>query len=116
MYRSKYFKSTHNSPKDCLNPLLHNVPKWSDSVLIRQNNGQRKPVFWHILSGMKKVIFSEILDICFTLIAAPSEISVATICGALRDLVPFVQFKKCEKHLWRKVTFNEVAGFSLQLY
>ena len=27
-------------------------------------------------------------------------------CDALRDLVPFVQFKKCEKHLWRSVTFQ----------
>ena len=38
------------------------------------------------------------------------------ICGALRDLVQFVQFKKCEKFLWRSVNFSEVAGFSLQLY
>ena len=28
------------------------------------------------------------------------------ICGALHDLVPFVQFKKREKHPWRSVTFN----------
>ena len=28
----------------------------------------------------------------------------------LRDLVPFVQFKKREKHPWRRVTFNKVAG------
>ena len=27
----------------------------------------------------------------------------------LRDLVPFLQFKKCEKHPWRSVTFNTVA-------
>ena len=27
-------------------------------------------------------------------------------CGALRDLVPFVQFKKREKHPWRSVNFN----------
>ena len=32
---------------------------------------------------------------------------------ALRNFVPFVQFKKREKHLWRSVTFGEVAGFSL---
>ena len=38
------------------------------------------------------------------------------ICGALRDLVPVVQFKKREKHLWRSVTFNKVAGLSLQLH
>ena len=33
-----------------------------------------------------------------------------TICGALPDLVPFVQFKKCEKHPWRSVNFSNVAG------
>ena len=40
----------------------------------------------------------------------------ATICGALRDLVPFVQLKKREKHPWRSVTCSKVAGLSLQLY
>ena len=29
---------------------------------------------------------------------------------ALRDLVPFVQFKKREKHPWRSVNFSKVAG------
>ena len=28
------------------------------------------------------------------------------ICGALHDLVPFVQFKKREKHPWRSVNFQ----------
>ena len=28
----------------------------------------------------------------------------------LRDLVPFAQFKKHEKHPWRSVTFSEIAG------
>ena len=32
----------------------------------------------------------------------------------LRDLVPFMQFKKHEKHPWRSVTFSKVASFSLQ--
>ena len=41
---------------------------------------------------------------------------VAGICGALRDLVPFAQSKKREKHPWRSVTFSKVSGFSLQLY
>ena len=27
----------------------------------------------------------------------------------LRDLVPFVQFKKREKHPWRSVTFSKAA-------
>ena len=30
------------------------------------------------------------------------------ICNALRDLVPFVQYKKREKHPWRSVTFSKV--------
>ena len=32
------------------------------------------------------------------------------ISDVLRSLVPFVQFKKCEKHPWRGVTFSKVAG------
>ena len=36
------------------------------------------------------------------------------ICGALRDLTPFVQFKKREKHPWRSVTFSKVAGYELR--
>ena len=36
---------------------------------------------------------------------------VSNICDVLRDLVPFVQSKKHEKHLWKSVTFIKVAGF-----
>ena len=32
------------------------------------------------------------------------------ICDALRDLVPFLQFKKSQKHQSRIVTFSKVAG------
>ena len=32
------------------------------------------------------------------------------ICGALSDLVPFVQFTKREKQPWRSVNFSKVAG------
>ena len=35
---------------------------------------------------------------------------------ALRDLVPFVELKKREKHPWRRVNFSKVAGQSLELY
>ena len=35
-----------------------------------------------------------------------------TIRYALRDLVPFGQFKTCEKHPWRSVTFSKVIGFN----
>ena len=36
---------------------------------------------------------------------------MSSICDTLRDLVPFVQFKKREKHPWRSVTFSKVPGF-----
>ena len=41
-------------------------------------------------------------------------LKMLTICDALRDLIPFVQFKKREKHPLRSDTFNKVAGFSLK--
>ena len=31
--------------------------------------------------------------------------SMVMICGALRNLVPCAQFKKCEKHPWRSIIF-----------
>ena len=37
---------------------------------------------------------------------------IFSIWDALRDLVPFVQFKKREKHLWRSVTFSKVVSFA----
>ena len=43
-------------------------------------------------------------------------ILISSICNAMRDLLPFVQFKKREKQPWRSVTFSKIAGFSLQLY
>ena len=39
---------------------------------------------------------------------------VMDICGVLRNLVPFVQFKKREKHPRNSATFSKVAGYSLQ--
>ena len=35
------------------------------------------------------------------------------ICDALRDLVPFVQFKKREKHPWTSVTFCRLKTATL---
>ena len=51
--------------------------------------------------------------LCFTSIYRVLSKVSEYICDALRDLVPFVQFKKLEKHLWRSVNFSKVAGFSL---
>ena len=40
---------------------------------------------------------------------------ISVICGALRDLVAFVQFKNHEKHPWRSVTFSKIAGLNLKV-
>ena len=37
------------------------------------------------------------------------------ICDALRDLVPFVEFKKREKDLWRSVTFSKEYRNDIEL-
>ena len=36
-------------------------------------------------------------------------------CGALRDLVPFVQFKKRENHPWKSVNFKPATLLKLTL-
>ena len=39
-----------------------------------------------------------------------------SICDALRDLVPLVQFKKRKKHPRKSVTLVKLQARSLQLY
>ena len=41
-------------------------------------------------------------------IYAPLKIGLDS--DVLRDLVPFIQFRKGEKHPWRSVTSSKVAG------
>ena len=38
------------------------------------------------------------------------------ICDTFCNLMPFLQFEKRKKHLWRSVTCSKVADFSLQRY
>ena len=38
------------------------------------------------------------------------------VCDALRDLVPFVQFKKREKHPWRSVNFKGETRICINLF
>ena len=40
---------------------------------------------------------------------------IVSICGALRNLVPFVHFKNHEKHSWKSFNFNKVESFNWQL-
>ena len=37
---------------------------------------------------------------------------IFNVCGALRSIVPFVQFKKHEKHSWSSVTFTPLVFFT----
>ena len=40
----------------------------------------------------------------------PDLIEILNILDALRDLPPFVQFKKREKQAWRSDTFSKFSG------
>ena len=37
---------------------------------------------------------------------------LSPICDALRNLVPFVQFEKCEKHSWRTDNFSKLQSLA----
>ena len=39
-----------------------------------------------------------------------AQCTIGLDSDVFRDLVPFLQFKKREKHPWRSVTFSKVAG------
>ena len=45
-----------------------------------------------------------------------NERKYTSMCDALSDLVPFVQFTECGKHPWRSVGFSKKPAKSLQLY
>ena len=62
-------------------------------------------VFWHdsFLVG-----FLDFLSIFFVI--------RIYISNALRNLVPFAQFKVREKHSWMSATFIKLTGFRLQIY
>ena len=38
-----------------------------------------------------------------------SDLRKGLACETLRDLVPYVQFEKREKHPWRKLTFSKLT-------
>ena len=49
-----------------------------------------------------------LLPVKFSFVSHADDTVRFSNCGALRDLVPFVQFKKREKHPWRSVNFNNL--------
>ena len=78
------------------------------SVQMRENTDQKNSAFGQFLRSpgfLKSLNQTTVLVIDIL------------ICGTLRVLVPFVQFKKREKHhSWESVTFSKVAGFSISFY
>ena len=50
-----------------------------------------------------------------TLLKTLTSVGCKNTCGALCDLVPFVQFKKREKYQWRSVNFKPAALLKLTL-
>ena len=48
--------------------------------------------------------------LCKTFLRPQRETRLTSLCVALCDLVPFVQFKKLEKHSWSSVIFREATG------
>ena len=60
---------------------------------------------------MADLLFYLFTGFTFNFKLSLSFLFVLYICDALRVLVPFVQFKKPEKHPWSSVTFSKVAGF-----
>ena len=81
-------------------------------------------VIAHVLSGNSGDGESKTKKWCMTLggwcMTVKTLLEFSRTCfniwDALRDLIPFVQFRKREKHPWRSVTFSKVADLKLQLY
>ena len=50
------------------------------------------------------------LILMIVVIALADVALIIIICNVLRNLVPFVQFKKRDKHLWKSGIFSKVTG------
>ena len=94
-----------------------NVVSWHATGVFTYAREHDSPLVWFFSFN------SGLGNVCWTLINCLCQygylVMFKIICDALRDLVSFVQFKKCEKLPWRSVNVSKVAGFhvySLQLY
>ena len=87
-------------------------------VPVLKNDGKQVFKDFHTVSLLPfcREIFDElILNKSFHFFFAENDL-ISHTCGALRNLLALVQFKKREKHPWSGVNFSKVVGFSLQLY
>ena len=65
--------------------------------------------FYSTTLETSSLILEKIATLLYKIINLTTACQDREICDALRDLLPFVQFKKREKHPWRNVTFSKVA-------
>ena len=57
-----------------------------------------------------KILIKEIAHVMESLFTFDMPVlEFVNICDVMRNLVPFVQFKKREKLPWRSVTFSKIA-------
>ena len=88
----------------CLIPFCHDFVLLHEAVLLHcsialvYNHIYKFPAVHTFWSDMLCIAYYilDLLNVCIY------------ICDTLRDLVPFVQFKKREKHPWRSVTFSRL--------
>ena len=89
--------------------ITHSVP-----AIFRKRtiSWEKKSIFVIFTRGLGKDFetrtFSGLFSttVTFTVTLPHYNYITSHICGALHDLVPFVQFTKREKHPWRSVTFT----------
>ena len=58
---------------------------------------------------MQTFLRNDYLELLMVCMCENYYFPICTIYDALRDFVPFLQFKKREKHSWRSVNFSKVA-------
>ena len=78
--------------------ILASYQNQNNSVLLLEYNLTQIRVYSSVLISRLKAVFQL------------AQISELMICNALRNLVPFVQFKNREKYPQRSATFSKVAG------
>ena len=80
--------------------------KWKFS-----KHGRLRVIWWSYTVSLSNTAVSRALKDSFSKKYNAPGCCGLNVCDALRDLVPFVQFKKREKHPWRSDNFSKVAGF-----
>ena len=92
--------------KKCQKKIIRDSDKWTSDHVSAMSHSKR-------VSLVKSCFATQLLCRTYMLgwmLMWTSKRWDRTTCDKLCDLLPFAQFKKCEKHPWRSVTFSKVAG------